>query len=50
MMHEFCDHLVRDSRRARARLCSSSAVSQFTGRGGLPVVTGRIDRFMTEGG
>jgi hypothetical protein len=30
--------------------CSSSALGQFTRRGGLPVVTARIDRFITEDG
>jgi hypothetical protein len=34
----------------RAQLCSSSAVSQFTRRGGLPVVTARIDRFIAKDG
>jgi hypothetical protein len=52
MMHEFHDHLIWDSRRARgaAVLCSSSALGQFTRRGGLSVVTARIDRFIAKGG
>jgi hypothetical protein len=50
MMHEFRDHVIRDSSRAWARLCSSSAVRQFTRRGGLPVVTAWIDRFIAEDG
>jgi hypothetical protein len=50
MMHEFHDHLIPDSRRARTQRCSSSALGQFTRRGGLPVVTARIDRFIAENG
>jgi hypothetical protein len=30
--------------------CSGSALGQFTGRGGLPAVTARTDRFIAEGG
>jgi len=42
-MHEFYDHLVRDSRRTRARRCSSLL-------GTAAVVTARIDHFITENG
>jgi hypothetical protein len=42
MMHEFCDHLVRNSRRAfHDALLELGSVP-------LPVVTARIDRFIAE--
>jgi hypothetical protein len=44
MMHEFCNHLVRDSRsRAGAAVLELGSVP-------LPVVTARIDRFIAENG
>ena len=50
-MHEFHDHLVRDSRRARTQNCSSLA--RYRCRllaNAFGVLTARIDRFITEHG
>jgi hypothetical protein len=44
MIHEFHDHLIWDSRRARG-----AAVLEL-GPAPLPVVTARIDCFIAEGG
>jgi hypothetical protein len=42
MMHEFHDHLIRDSRRAGAAVLELGSVP-------LPIVTARIHRFIAEG-
>jgi len=59
MMHQFHDHLIRDSSRARARdaVLELGSVplppAQFTRRwraNAFGVLTARFDRFIAEGG